>query len=130
MGKISCAVVDAWRRSPFTHAFDRREPSRSTPVAMHGPIGRERVEALAARVLRFLVLHVARRDVVEAGEAEHVVPGPRSRTRCARSAMTTASSASWSTRPTPGGSLIGAPGSSTAVDGLMNKQRLGRQRLS
>ena len=40
---------------------------------MQGPIGAEGVEALGARILHVLRLQLARGDVVEAGDAEHVV---------------------------------------------------------
>ena len=72
-----------WRTCAVHPRLDRARLA----VAPNGnarPDRRERVEALAARVLRFLVLEVARGDVVEARDAEDVVPGVARRAPGAR----------------------------------------------
>ena len=69
---MRCFVLDAWRRWPLTKPSTRRGPVPS-PVAMHGPIG-AKVSKPLQRVLRFLLLQIARGDVVHAGEPEDVVP--------------------------------------------------------
>ena len=120
IGKISCAVLDDWRRSPLTQpstvARLAVEPDRDARTDR-----RERVEALAPRVLRLLVLQVARRHVVHAGEAEDVVPRVRARRRDARAGRSRRRARPRGRRGRRRAAAGSAsPGPITAVDGLRN----------
>ena len=100
--------------------FDCRAAPPSSADRDARPDRREGVEALAARVLRFLVLQIARRHVVQAGEPEDVVPGACAAAPDARGGRSRRPARLRSRRGRRPAEPIGAPGSITAVDGLMN----------
>ena len=86
---------------------------------------REGIEALGSRVLHFLVLNVARRDVVDAGDAEDVVPGLRSRDPMGTPADDDRELGLVVDAADAGRQLDRPPGSSTVVDGLKNSSGSG-----
>ena len=119
-------AVLARRRRSTRHALGTRERRRAS-VSIHGPDGAERVEALGARELHVLLLEVARGHVARARVPEDVARARSARaTLFARLPMTTASSASCSTRALSGGRTIAPPGPSERRRRLQEEQRLGR----
>ena len=60
-------------------SFDRAAGRGVPPIAMHGPNGANVSKPFARVYCDLLVLNVARRDVVQAGDAEDVVPRLRAR---------------------------------------------------